>query len=241
MYRILKAYDLVTSPAFQMITASDRFANPTRRVNEMWQTDFTQFKVISWGWYYLCTILDDYSQYILAWRLSTNMAAGDVVETLQMALDNVDVTAVKVKHRPRLMSDNGPAFVSQALKEYLQRYRLTHIRGAPYHPMTQGKIERYYLSMNNVVKLQNFYFPWELEQTIKEFVTYYNNERYHESLDNMTPADVYFGKVKEVQGKRERIKQQTMEERRRQHRQGVQNRLYWNGESSLILRPEMSH
>ena len=54
-----------------MITAADRFEKPTRRVNEMWQTDFTQFKVIGWGWYYLCTILDDYSRYILAWRLST--------------------------------------------------------------------------------------------------------------------------------------------------------------------------
>ena len=241
VYRILKAYDLITSPAFQMMTASDRFANPTKRVNEMWQTDFTQFKVIGWGWYYLCTVLDDYSRYILAWRLSTNMAADDVEETLQLALDKVDVTTVKVKHRPRLLSDNGPAFVSKALKQYLQRYRLTHIRGAPYHPMTQGKIERYHLSMKNVVKLQNFHFPWELEQTIKDFVIYYNNERYHESLDNMTPADVYFGRVEEVKSNRERIKQKTMEERRRQHRQGVQDRLYWNGESSLILRPEMSH
>lgn len=241
VYRILKSYDLVTSPVFQMITAGDRFETPTRRVNEMWQTDFTQFKVISWGWYYLCTILDDYSRYILSWRLSTNMAAGDVEETLQMALDKVEVTRVKVKHRPRLLSDNGPAFVSQALKEYLRRYRLTHIRGAPYHPMTQGKIERYHRSMKNVVKLQTFYFPWELEQTIEEFVVYYNNERYHESLDNLTPADVYFGRAEEVKTKREQIKQATLETRRQQHRQGVQDRLYLESESSLILTPEMSH
>jgi putative transposase len=241
VYRILKSYDLVTSPVFQMITAGDRFETPTRRVNEMWQTDFTQFKVISWGWYYLCTILDDYSRYILSWRLSTNMAAGDVEETLQMALDKVEVTRVKVKHRPRLLSDNGPAFVSQALKEYLRRYRLTHIRGAPYHPMTQGKIERYHRSMKNVVKLQTFYFPWELEQTIKEFVVYYNNERYHESLDNLTPADVYFGRAEEVKTKREQIKQATLEMRRQQHRRGVQDRLYLESESSLILTPELSH
>jgi hypothetical protein len=68
-----------------------------------------------------------------------------------------------------------------------------------------------------------------------------NNERYHESLDNMTPADVYFGRVEEVKSKRERIKQVTMEERRRQHRQGVPDRLYWNSESSLNLRLEMLH
>ncbi len=170
-----------------------------------------------------------------------NMAAGDVEETLQKALDKVEVTRVKVKHRPRLLSDNGPAFVSQALKEYLRRYRLTHIRGAPYHPMTQGKIERYHRSMKNVVKLQTFYFPWELEQTIKEFVVYYNNERYHESLDNLTPADVYFGRAEEVKTKREQIKQATLEMRRQQHRRGVQDRLYLESESSLILTPEMSH
>jgi len=169
------------------------------------------------------------------------MATVDVEETLQMALDKAEVTQVKVKHRPRLLSDNGPAFVSQALKEYLRRYRLTHIRGAPYHPMTQGKIERYHRSMKNVVKLQTFYFPWELEQTIEDFVVYYNNERYHESLDNLTPADVYFGRAEEVKTRREHIKQATLEKRRQQHRQGVQDRLYLECESSLILSPEMSH
>ena len=241
MYRILKAYDLVTSPAFQMITAGDRFDKPTKRVNEMWQTDFTQFKVIGWGWYYLCTILDDYSRYILAWRLSTNMAAGDVEEALQMALDRVKVSQVKVKHRPRLLSDNGPAFVSQALKDYLRRYRLHHIRGAPYHPMTQGKIERYHRSMKNVVKLQTFYFPWELEHAIEDFVTYSNNKRSPESLDHLTPADVYFGRAEEVITRRKKIKQATLEKRRQSHRQGVQDRLYWESESSLNLTPEMSH
>jgi len=117
VYRILKAYELVTSPAFQMITAGDRLDKPTKQVNEMWQTEFTQFKVIGWEWYYLCTILDDYSCYILAWRLSTNMAAGDVEEAFQLALDIVKVSQVKVKHRSRLLSDNGPAFVCQALND----------------------------------------------------------------------------------------------------------------------------
>jgi hypothetical protein len=107
--------------------------------------------------------------------------------------------------------------------------------------MTQGKIERYHRSMKNVVNLQTFYFPWELQRAIGEFVVYYNHERYHESLDNMTPADVYFGKAKEVKTRREEIKQATLETRRHRHRQGVQDRLYLESESSLILVPEMSH
>jgi transposase InsO family protein len=225
VYRILKGFDLVTSPAFQMMSASDRFKKPTKRVNEMWQTDFTQFKVISWGWYYLCTVLDDYSRYILSWRLSTTMAATDVEETLQRALNKTDITRVKVKHRPRLLSDNGPCFVSNALAKYLKRYRLTHIRSAPYHPMTQGKIERYHRSMKNIVKLETFYFPWDLEQAIADFVDYYNHERYHEALDNLTPADVYFGRAEEVKSKREEIKQKTMKQRRQLNRQMAPNTL----------------
>lgn len=107
VYRILKRYDLIQHPAFEVVTAADEFETKTKQVNEMWQSDFTQFKVIGWGWYYLCTVLDDYSRYILSWRLSTTMGAADVEETLQTALDKVGVTRIKVKHRPRLLSDNG--------------------------------------------------------------------------------------------------------------------------------------
>lgn len=112
VYRILKSYDLVTSPAFHLVTAKDKFDNPTKRVNEMWQTDFTQFKVIDWGYYYLCTILDDYSRYILAWRFAPTMASTDVEETLNLALAKTELHEVKVKHRPRLLSDNGPGRLS---------------------------------------------------------------------------------------------------------------------------------
>jgi len=229
VYRILKGFDLITSPAFEMMTAADQFEQPTQRVNEMWQTDFTQFKIIGWGWYYLCTVLDDFSRYILAWRLAPTMMATDVEQTLQQALDQVKITRIKVKHRPRLLSDNGPAFVSQAFKEFLNHYHLHHIRSAPYHPMTQGKIERYHRSLKNVVKLDTFHFPWQLEQALTAFVHYYNTQRYHESLDNMIPADVYFGRAKEVQSRRTEIKQRTLNNRRQQHRQLSQNEVYLTG------------
>ena len=82
VYRILKAYDLLENPAFEIIPVKEKFEKPTRRVNEMWQTDFTQFKILGWGWYYLSTVLDDYSRYILAWKLTTTMNAQDVQDTL---------------------------------------------------------------------------------------------------------------------------------------------------------------
>ena len=93
---------------------------------------------------------------------------------------------------------------------------MTHTRGAPYHPMTQGKIERYHRSMKAVVKLDHDYFPWQLEAALRTFVAYYNNERYHESLDNVTPADVYFGRQQTVLSARQRIKQHTMQKRKKE-------------------------
>jgi len=217
VYRILKSFDLISSPDYIVISAGDKFQNPTKRINEMWQTDFTYFKIIGWGWYYLATVLDDYSRYILAWKLFTTMAAGDVKEVLDMALLKTGLDRIRVNHRPRLLSDNGPCYISGELKEYLEDHDIDHTRGAPYHPQTQGKIERYHRTMKNVLKLQNHYFLGELKKEIEHFVEYYNNRRYHESLDNVTPADAYFGKRKAILSDREIIKQQTMQIRRKQN------------------------
>jgi putative transposase len=128
---------------------------------------------------------------------------------------------VKVLHRPRLLSDNGPSYVSSELGKWLEDNGIRHIRGRPYHPMTQGKIERYHRSMKNRILLDNYYLPGQLEQSIEEFVRYYNNCRYHESLDNLTPADVYFGRGQAILERREKLKRKTIEQRRRLHQQAI--------------------
>jgi len=211
VYRILKAYDLITSPAYIVVSAKDKFEHPTRRVNELWQTDFSYFKIIGWGWYYLSTVMDDYSRYIISWQLFPTMSTTDVQKTLDMAVARTGVDKVKVKLRPRLLSDNGPCYLSKELKTYLDDRDIKHIRSAPYHPQTQGKIERYHRSIKNVITLHNYYFPTELEQAISEFVNYYNNKRYHESPNNLTPADVFHDRSKEI------IKKQTLQLRRYQN------------------------
>ena len=211
-YRILKRFDLITSPAFVMTTAADKFQHPTQRVHELWQTDFTYLKVIGWGWYYLSTVLDDYSRYIIAWKLTDSMSHQDVENTLALALAATGLT--QVRHRPRLLSDNGAAYVSKGLAAYLKKHEIRHTRGAPYHPMTQGKIERYHRSLKNVICLDNYYFPWEVEQAVAAFVEEYNHQRYHESLENVTPADVYFGRQQTILQQREVIKWQTLQQRR---------------------------
>lgn len=217
VYRILKVFDLITSPAFVLVKAADKFQQPTQRVNELWQTDFSQFKVVGWGYYYLSTVLDDFSRYILAWKLTTGMSHSDVEQTLDLALAATGVRQVAVKHRPRLLSDNGSAYISGDLADYLAQYGIQHTRGAPYHPQTQGKIERYHRSIKNVICLEHHYFPWQLEQAIAAFVDYYNQRRYHEALGNVTPADVFFGRAAQVQAARAAVKRRTLAQRRTQH------------------------
>ena len=221
VYRLLKDRGLITSPAFILMKAADHFANPTTAPNQLWQTDFTYLKVIGWGWFYLSTVLDDFSRYILAWKLCTTMSATDVSDTLQIALQTSGLNRVKVLHRPRLLSDNGPSYLSSDLANWLDHNGIHHIRGQPYHPMTQGKIERYHRSMKNRILLENYYLPGELELNIGEFVTYYNNRRYHESLDNLTPVDVYFGRGPTILKRRESIKRKTIQQRRRLHQQPI--------------------
>ena len=221
VYRLLKSHDLITSPAFIVIKAADQFKDKTTAPNQMWQTDFTYLKVIGWGWLYLSSILDDYSRYIIAWKLCTTMKAGDVTDTLELALQASGCDQANVVHKPRLLSDNGASYISGDLAEWLEDNDMGHVRGAPYHPQTQGKIERWHQTLKNRILLENYYFPADLEAKIEAFVEHYNHRRYHESINNLTPADVYFGRGQTILLQRERIKRKTIESRRLHHRKSA--------------------
>ncbi len=217
VYRLLKAHGLITSPAHIVMKAANEFKDKTTAPNQLWQTDFTYLKVNVWGWYYLSTILDDFSRYIVAWKLCSTMKAGDVTDTLEMALAATELNRADVRHRPRLLSDNGSSYVASDLADWMSEHGMKHIRGAPYHPMTQGKIERWHQTLKNRILLDHYYLPGDLEAQIDNFVGHYNHCRYHESLGNLTPADVYFGRGQTILLNRERIKRKTFEQRRLQH------------------------
>ena len=221
VYRLLKAHDLITSPAFIVMKAADQFRDKTTAPNQLWQTDFTYLKVIGWGWFYLSSVLDDFSRYIIAWKLCTTMRAEDVTDTLELALRASGLEQAKVAHRPRLLSDNGSSYILGELATWLGDRKMAHTRGAPYHPMTQGKIERWHHTLKNRILLEHYFLPGDLEAQIEAFVAYYNHQRYHESLGNLTPADVYVGRGSTILLERTRIKRQTLEQRRLQHRQNA--------------------
>jgi len=138
-YRILKAHDLITSPAFIVIKAANEFKDKTTAINQLWQADFTYLKIIGWGWFYLSTILDDYSRYIISWKLCTNMRTQDITDTLDIALQASGCDQVHVLYKPRLLSDNGSSYVSGELAEWLEDKGMKHSRGAPYPPKLKAK------------------------------------------------------------------------------------------------------
>ena len=124
------------------------------------------------------------------------MKAKDVTATLDLALFASGLDQMTVVHRPRLLSDNGSSYVASDLADWLDKQNIEHVRGAPYHPQTQGKIERWHQTLKNRILLEHYYLPGDLERQIAAFVAHYNHARYHESLDNLTPADVYSGALR---------------------------------------------
>ena len=217
VYRLLKAQDLITSPACIVVKAADEFTDRTTAPNQLRRTDFTYLKIAGWGWYHLSTVLDDFSRFVVAWRLCSTMKAEDVTATLNPALTASGLDRVRVRHRPRLLSDNGASCIAGELAEWLEDQGMTHIRGAPRHPQTQGKIERWHQTLKNRILLEHYYLPGALAEEVAAFVAHYNHTRAHESLSNLTPADVYFGRGEAILAERARIKKQTLTQRRLQH------------------------
>src|SRR5262249_29540474 len=119
VYRLLKARDLIASSAFIVIKAADAFKDKTTAPNQLWQTDFTYLKVIGWGWFYLSTVLDDFSRYIVAWKLCTMMKAENVTTTLDLALQASGLEQAMLADRPRLLSDNGSSYIAGDLAKWL--------------------------------------------------------------------------------------------------------------------------
>ena len=140
------------------------------------------------------------------------MKAEDVKRTVNTAIEKAKL---KSKAKPKLLSDNVSCYISNKLRTYLKDdLKMKQVHGRPMHPQTQEKIERYHRTMKNVVKLNHFYHPEELVEALEKFVEDYNNKRYHESLKNLPPADVYFGRSEQILEKRKQIKSDSIRKRR---------------------------
>ena len=219
VYRILRREGLVKRQETQL-TAAKEYHTKTTRPHQMWATDASYFRVVGWGYYYLVTVMDDYSRFILAWKLQKDMSANSLIEVVQEAVDATGMTDVPVEDRTRLLSDNGSGYVSRTFRDYLRLVGIGHILATPYHPQTNGKIERYHRSIKGALSLLPYEMPDELKKAITDFVDYYNYRRYHKALGNVTPADVLYDRRNEILKRREEVQIQTIN-RRREYNRGL--------------------
>ena len=145
--------------------------------------------------------------------------ADSLNEVVQLAVDVTGMTEVPLKDRTRLLSDNGSGYVSRAFRDYLSLVGIRHILAAPYHPQTNGKLERYHQSIKQEVNQVPYEVPSDLEGAIADFVDYYNHRRYHKALSNVTPDDVLRGRRDGILIRRREVRTQTLEQRKRYNRQ----------------------
>ncbi len=221
VYRILRREGLVKRQETQL-TAAKEYHTKTTRPHQMWATDASYFKVVGWGYYYLVTVMDDYTRFILAWKLQKDMSANSLIEVVQEAVDATGMTDVPVEDRTKILSDNGPGYVSRSFCDYLRLVGIDHILSAPYHPQTNGKVERYQQSLKKEVNQLPYEAPSQLDKAIADFVDYYNYRRYHKALGDVTPADVLYGRREQILKRRKEVQIQTIIHRRdynRDHRE----------------------
>lgn len=214
VYRLLRREGLVKAAEGQLL-AGKEYHRKTTGPHQLWATDASYFRVVGWGYYYLVTVMDDFSRFILAWKLQEDMTTDSLIEVVQETIDTTGMDDVPVQDRTKLLSDNGSGYVSRAFREYLQQVGIRHILASPYHPQTNGKLERYHRTLKTEVYQVPYEIVSDLEGAIGAFVDFYNHRRYHKALGSVTPADVLHGHREAILARRKEVQKATYERRRR--------------------------
>ena len=214
VYRILRREGLVKRVEYQL-AAGKEYQHKTTGPHQLWATDASYFRVVGWGYYYLVTVMDDYSRVILAWKVQRDMTADSLIEVVQDAVDTTGMDTVPVQDQTRLLSDNGSGYVSRAFREYMRVVGIRHILASPFHPQTNGKLERYNRTLKDDVNRVPYEVVEDLQAAIRDFVGFYNYRRYHKALRDVTPTDVLQGHREEILARRKEVQRETFERRRR--------------------------
>ena len=222
-YRLLRREGLVSRIELPD-PASAEYRFKTSGPHQLWATDASYFRVAGWGYYYMVSVMDDFSRFILAWRLQIDMTSPSLIDVVQDAVDRTGMNDVPVEDRAKLLSDNGSGYISRAFQEYVQLVGIRHIFAAPYHPQTNGKLERYHQTLKRSVNQVPYDVPTDLQCAIEKFVEFYNFRRYHKALQDVTPADMLAGRRDQILKRRKEAKTRSLE-RRKEHNRMLREQL----------------
>jgi len=212
VYRVLKAKGLVRQRPVDQRPAAKVWKKPTKEVDEIWQLDATNFLVPDFGYYKGIPVIDDHSRKLLACPVRPDESGQSASDAVEMALEKAQSEGHAIEEKPTLLTDNGAGFAGEVMAKYLRARGVKHIFGAPYHPQTQGKVERFNRTMKEKVNLWPHETPEKLQAAIDKMVAEYNDTP-HEALKNVSPNDVYAGRKEEVLERRAKIRLKTMARR----------------------------
>ena len=224
VYRILKGNGLIYPRPLAEMPAQKQWRHKTMRPDELWQCDATNLFVVGWGYYKLIVVEDDFSRKIIAHDVRPDESAFSLSDILEMGLENTKKEGHLTESdcMPKLYSDNGSGFTSKLLAGYLCQHGIQHIFGTPYHPQGRGKIERFNRRIKERLCLLVYCSPGELKKAVDQAITTYNRTP-HESLENVSPNDVYAGRKEAILRSRKEKKRLTLE-RRKQYNLTMKNK-----------------
>jgi transposase InsO family protein len=196
VYRILSKAGLLATRKVRRRTAGERYVQEPTRPDELWATDISYVFVDGFGFFYLFSVMDTFSRYVVHWELRPTMTTDDAKDVVLAAVRKAGITP---EHKLRLLHDNGTQFVSRQFKRFLRELKIEQVRTAYRHPETNGRLERYHSTLKEAtVRLETYRTPMSARAAIERFVYEYNTQRPHESLGNVTPASMHFGYADEL-------------------------------------------
>ncbi len=197
VYRVLKDAGYMDRWNRKASKKGTGFVQPIQ-AHDHWHIDISYLNICG-TFYYMCSILDGYSRYIVHWEIREAMKEYDVEIILQKAREKFP------DENPRIISDNGPQFISKDFKEYIRLSGMTHVRTSPYYPQSNGKLERYHKTIKSTCIRPKT--PLSLEdgrRLVTDFVDHYNNKRLHSAIGYITPIDKLEGRAEAIHAERDR-------------------------------------
>jgi putative transposase len=196
VYRVLKKAGLMQRWNRKASKKGTGFQQPLKP-HEHWHIDISYINVCG-TFYYLCSILDGFSRYIVHWEIRESMTEADVEIILQRAREKFPDA------RPRIISDNGPQFISKDFKEFVRISGMTHVKTSPYYPQSNGKLERYHKTIKGTcIRVQTPLSLTDAIRIVADFVGHYNNKRLHSAIGYITPKDKLQGRAETILAERE--------------------------------------